>query len=62
MEGENSVGKSRTLCDIAINIQGLSEEHAKVVVDAGFITIEDLASQQGLTYGGNLAQITYVCR
>ncbi len=50
-EGDNTIGRS-SQCDIYINSQGISKEHAKIVVHQGQATLIDLNSTNGTFVNG----------
>lgn len=51
LDGENIVGRG-TDAAIRLNAPGISRHHARIVVDNGHATIEDLGSKNGTFVGG----------
>jgi DNA-binding winged helix-turn-helix (wHTH) protein len=50
-EGENLVGRTAS-CAVRVEAPGVSRRHARIVVEAGRATIEDLGSKNGTFVGG----------
>jgi pSer/pThr/pTyr-binding forkhead associated (FHA) protein len=51
------IGRSQE-CDITVPVAGISRQHARFVLDAGHLSIEDLGSSNGTSVNGSMISAT----